>query len=218
MKSLLRLTALLVMAAAMALAVVSPATAQTPGADPEQALNEIAPEATVYGRTYEADMSGTPDPASAMPVMAIVQAYQLSDAETAAEAFPHVEQLMKDELEPTIGTELTTEEVDDLGDQATMSTAEVDQNGITATIALLIVQQDDMIFLSASVGMNGPADGTATDFMTFMLDGEAGDTEAVEFVEDGTSTGGYFEVFPTAEDTDVLQGLMVSGDMYETTD
>lgn len=217
MKSLMRLTALIVMVASMAFAVVSPATAQTPAADPEEALNEIASDVTLYGRSYEADMSGTPVPGATMPVMAIIQAYQFDDADVAAEAFPHVEQLMKNELEPTIGTELETTEVDDLGDTATMSTAEVEQSGTTATIALLIVQQDDTIYLSASVGMNGPSDETATNFMTFMLDGEPGDADAVEFMDDGTSTGGYFDVFPTAEDTDVLQGLMVTEDMYEGT-
>src|SRR5699024_6044835 len=102
--------------AMMAFAAVTPAVAQTPGADPEEALNEIASEVSVYGRSYEADMSGTPEAGAAMPVMAIVQAYEFNDADTATEAFPHVEQLMKNELEPTIGTALETEEVDDLGD------------------------------------------------------------------------------------------------------
>ena len=201
----------------MAFAAVLPATAQTPTTDPEAALDEIASNVTVYGRSYETDMSGTPVPGAEMPVMTILQAYEFDDADTAEEAFPHVEQLMKNELEPTIGTELTTEEVDDLGDTATMSTAEVEQGGTTATLALLMVQQDEVIYLSAGVAMNGPADDIATEFTTFMLDGEAGDTDAVEFEADGTSTGGYFDVFPTDEDTDLLQGLMVAEDMYETT-
>ncbi len=218
MKSLLRLTALFMMVASMAFAAVLPATAQTPTTDPEAALDEIASDVTIYGRSYETDMSGTPEPGAEMPVLTIVQAYQFDDADTAEDAFVHVEQLMKNELEPTLGTELTTDEVEDLGDRASMSTAEVDQGDITAAIALLMVRQDDVIYISAGVAMNTPADDIVTDFMTFMLDGEAGDADAVEFSEDGTSTGGYFDAFPTDEDTDLLQGLMVTEDMYETTD
>jgi hypothetical protein len=201
------------------LTLTTSAVAQTPTAeDPVEALNAIASDVTISGRSYQTSMVGTPEAGAEMPVMAIVQAYQLDDATVADEAFPYVEQLMKAELEPLINSELETRTVDDLGDAATLSTAEIDQNGTTAFIALLIVQQDEMIFLSASVTMNTPAEDVATDFMTFMLEGKAGDVDAVEFKEDGTSTGGFFDIFPTEKDTDLLNGLEITTDMYETTD
>jgi hypothetical protein len=195
------------------LTLTASAVAQTPTA--EEALDAIASDVTIYGRSYETSMVGTPEASAEMPVMAIVQAYHLDDASVAAEALPHVEQLMKDELEPLIGMELETETIDDLGDAATLSTAEIERNGTTVSLALVIVQQDEMIFLSASVAMNSPADPAATAFMTFMLEGKAGDADAVGFNEDGTSTGGFFDVFPAEKD---LDGLKITKDMYETTD
>jgi hypothetical protein len=195
------------------LTLTASAVAQTPTA--EEALDAIASDVTIYGRSYETSMVGTPEAGAEMPVMAIVQAYQMDDAGVATEAFPYVEQLMKSELEPLIGTELKTETVEDLGDAAALSTAEVDRNGTTVSIALLIVQKDEMIFLSAGVTMNSPADPTATSFMTFLQEGKAGDASAVEFNEDGTSTGGFFDAFPAEKD---LDGLKITKDMYETTD
>lgn len=203
----------------LTMAVTSSAVAQTPSADnPVDTLNEIASEVSLYGRSYEADMSGTPSASDEMPILAIIQAYEFADAETAAEAFPYVEQLMKDELEPIIGSELESEDVEDLGDTATLSTAELEQSGMTISLALLMVQQDEVIYLSATGTMNGPADELSNEFMTFMLDGEPGDADDVEFMEDGASTGGYFDVFPTEEDTDIVQGLQVTEDMYEAVD
>lgn len=229
MKTHLRLTALLVMVASMAFAAAGPATAQSTPSGANDALEELIDGAAVYSRTYMGDMGGNPEPGSGKPVMAHTVVYEFPDDTTATEARPLIEQVFKDEMEPSIGAELDTVEVEDLADVATMSSAEmlagVDE---TVSLATLIVQQGEVIYVSISMvqsvvdsesqeTMPPPANGMATDFMTFMLDSEPGDTDAVEFEADGTSTGGYFDVFPTDEDTDLLQGLMVAEDMYETT-
>jgi hypothetical protein len=204
----------------MTFALASTAVAQTPTTDedPVEALNRIASDVTIYGRSYETDMTGTPDVSSEMVVASILQAYDLGDADVAAESFPYVEQLMKDQLASTIDGELTTEERDDLGDHATISTGELETAGVTVDVSLVLVQQEGVIFLSAAVVMNGEADTAAIELMEFILDGEPGDIGDVEFNEDGTSTGGYFDVFPAIDDVDALTGLQVSEDMYETMD
>lgn len=192
--------------------------AQTPTAeDPVEALNEIASEVTIYGRFFEGDLTGTPEASTEMPLTVIVQAYELEDADVAEEALPYVEQLMKEELEPIVGQPLESEEVDDLGDNATRSSATIDQNEMSINVSLILVQQDETIYVVGSVVMNGDADQMATDVMEFMLDGEAGDAADVEFNEDGTSTGGYFDVFPAEEDAELVQGLEVTQDMYDGT-
>jgi hypothetical protein len=208
----------LILSLVLGMALTTTAFAQTPGAaDPTDALNELDTDVTIYGRTYEGDLSSQPEAGEEMVLTAIIQAYELDDADVAEEALPHVEQLMKDELEPIVGVPFETEEVDDLGDTATLSIAELEQSGQTINVALLLVQQDNVIFLSASVVMNGEAETTSTDFMEFMLDAEAGDSADAQLEEDGTSTGGYFDTFPTDEDTDVVGDLQVTEDMYETT-
>jgi hypothetical protein len=216
MKHLFRLSALIAMILTMAFTALSPVAAQTPAADPVEELNKIATDVIIYGRTYEANLTGTPVPDESMPVTAIVQAYTFDNADVAEEAFPHVHQLMMNELESVIDAEFKTADVDDLGTNASLSTAEVSQGGITASVALLMVQDNEVIYLSAGVVANGPAEDLANDMITFVMDKEPGKTDAVEFNEDGTSTGGYFDAMPTDKDTDILQGLLPTEDMYET--
>jgi hypothetical protein len=216
MKQLFRLSALMVMVLTMALAALSPVAAQTPASDPVEELNKIDTDVVIYGRTYQADMTGTPAAGESMPVMAIVQAYTLDDAKAAEEAFPHVQQLMMNELESVIPAEFETKEVDDLGTSATLSTAEVSQSGMTATVALYLVQDEEVIYLSASVVANGPAEDVAKEYITFMMDAKPGDADKVEFNKDGTSTGGYFDTMPTADDASTFYGLTPAEDMHET--
>ncbi|HLU35518.1 MAG TPA: hypothetical protein VKZ61_07085 [Thermomicrobiales bacterium] len=207
----------LILSLVLGMALTSTALAQTPAADPTDALNELDTDVAVYGRTYEGDLSAQPEEGEERVLTAIVQAYELDDADVAKEALPHVEQLMKNELEPIVGVPFETEEVDDMGDTASLSTAELEESGQSISVSLLLVQQDNVIFLSAAVVMGGDAETTANDFMEFMLDAEAGDSADTELAEDGTSTGGYFDTFPTDEDTDVVGDLQVTEDMYETT-
>lgn len=231
MKIRMRLAALIMMVASMAFAAISPAAAQTPPADPQETLNALGSGVTIYGRHYQGEQGALPEPGTDMPMMAFVQVYEFPDAAAATDAFPLIEQLMKDEVESGMGAELVTEEVADLGDMATMSTVEVMPGlGITASAAALMVQQGEVIYVSFGMsasdlsggGARGetppPANGLANDLMTFMLEGEPGDASTVEFMADGTSTGAFFDVFPTAEDADLLQGLQVMQDAHESTD
>ena len=215
MKHLLRLSALMLMALTMAFAAISPAAAQSATPDPITELNKIAKDVTIYGRSYEADMTGTPVPDQLMPVTSIVQVYVLDDAKVAEEAFPHVQQLMIDELESVVDAPFKTTNVDGFGTNATLSTAEVSKSGISVGVALYLVQEEDVIYLTASVVANGEAKDVAMEFLTFMMDQEPGKADTTEFNQDGTSTGGYFDVLPTDKDTDVLHGMMVTEDMYE---
>ena len=216
MKHFFRLPALIAMVFALAFTVLSPVAAQTPVSDPVEELNKIASDVTIYGRSYAANLSGTPVPGESLPVMAIIQAYVFDNADVAAEAFPHVQQLMINELEAVVDAPFETNDIDDLGTAATLSTAEVSKSGTTASVALFLVQQDEVIYLSASVVANGAAEDVANDFLTFMMDQKPGDADTTEFAKDGTSTGGYFDTMPTNDDTDILHGLSVGEDMHET--
>lgn len=226
MKQIFRLSGIMAMVLTMAFAALGTATAQTsteataeasPVADPVAELNKIDTDVVIYGRTYQADMSGTqPSMDEAMPVTAIVQAYVVDDADAAEEAFPFVQQLMTDELESVINAEFETEDVADLGNKASLSTAEVTQGSATVNVALYLVQDEEIIYLSASVVANGPADDVANDFLTFMMDAEPGDADAVEFMEPGTSTGGYFDTMPTVDDAADFYNLIPTEDMYES--
>lgn len=98
------------------------------------------------------------------------------------------------------------EEVDDLGDEAYLYTAETDffdvgTDDLTFEVSLLVVREDEVVYFATAVA--GDSEDSSREFVEFMMDGEIGDPDDVEFSEDGTSTGGGFDTMPE-EDHDLL--------------
>lgn len=207
--------ALIAMLLTMAFATVSPVVAQTATPSVEDQLNQLTSDVTIFGRNYEGDLTAAPVDGEAQPVMSILQVYVLDDTETAEAAFPLIQQLMQEQLEVIIKTGFETVPVEELGNNAILSTAEISQMGVSITVGLYLVQDENLIYIAAAVAMSGPAETIALDFLNFMLDNEPGDLEAVEFTKEGGSTGGYFDVMPTASDADTLHGMTPAEDMYE---
>lgn len=94
-------------------------------------------------------------------------------------------------------------DVDGIGDQAIEVSGEADVSGPTPT-TMLALQSDNHLFIVIYLGDDTP--GAADDFGTFLADAEPVDTE-VEFSDDGTSTGGFFDMLPQEGDP-LLEGLM----------
>lgn len=104
-------------------------------------------------------------------------------------------------------------DVDDLGDKAVSYTGEIEESGTTMQSTVILIQDGSMVHMIMVSG--GTADegiDTATNIGQFMVDGEPGDDD-VTLNDDGTSTGGVFDLMPTADDTDLTAGLQPSTDM-----
>lgn len=113
------------------------------------------------------------------------------------------------------GEEAETEEteIEDLGDQALMFSAVVEESGEPLTTISLFVQEGEHVYMVTVGGGELEAGKQQTqDIGQFMVDAEI-TTDEVTFNEDGTSTGGVFDLMPTADDTELVGGLAPSSDM-----
>lgn len=105
-------------------------------------------------------------------------------------------------------------DVDGIGDQAIEVTGEADVSGPTPT-TMLALQADNYLFIVIYLGDDTP--GAADDFGTFLADAEPVDTD-VEFSDDGTSTGGFFDMLPQEGDP-IIEGMMpmMDSDLFGST-
>lgn len=102
----------------------------------------------------------------------------------------------------------TVSDVEGMGDQAIEITGEADIAGPTP-VTLLSIQSDNYLFMVITLGSDEP--GSSDALGKFLADAEPVDTE-VEFSEDGTSTGGFFDLLPQEGDPEA-EGLMPVSDM-----
>lgn len=102
--------------------------------------------------------------------------------------------------------DVTVSDVDNIGDEA-MGFAGPAEG---MNYEMLIIRDGNFIFVVVGLGET-VAEGSMDDLGKFMVDAEPVDTE-VQFSEDGTSTGGFFDMLPTADD-DVIAGYEPAVDM-----
>ncbi len=102
----------------------------------------------------------------------------------------------------------TVSDVDGIGDQAIEITGEADIAGPTP-VTLLSIQHEGHIFMVITLGSSEP--GVSDAMGTYLVNAEPVDTE-VEFSDDGTSTGGFFDMLPQEGDAEI-EGLMPISDM-----
>src|SRR5699024_706882 len=120
-----------------------------------------------------------------------------------------MDMLAKTYAEQQQDMELTPEDIDDLGDKAVLYAGEVKSgDGTTMATNILVVQESERLFMVMVGGGEMEAGSTqATTIVQYMLDTEP-ETDEVIFNSDGTSTGGAFDRMPTAEETDMIEGLV----------
>lgn len=102
----------------------------------------------------------------------------------------------------------TVSDVEGIGDAAIEITGEADVAGPTP-VTLLSIQSENNLFMVITLGSDEP--GSSDTIGKFLADAEPVDTE-VEFSEDGTSTGGFFDILPQEGDAEI-EGLMPVSDM-----
>lgn len=201
-----------------AVALTSPAVAQdVPTLDPA----DVEGLESAYARMYMMDIEGmlsTPMSDAAtpsideVPFYAFVAVFTFDDAGNAESNFEAFSDDFAQGFFSESETEAETNEIDGLGDQAVEYVGElqIDETE-SAPSSLVTVQDGENILISVVSGGAEPGE-TSLGIVEFMLDNEMGEGE-VEVVQEGTSTGGAFDLMPTAEDADVLNGLVPFMDM-----
>lgn len=120
------------------------------------------------------------------------------------------DQVTKGASSSVMGAKLNQEQVD-VGDNSTAFSAQIDQQGLSASVFVVVAQKDALVYMSIGVAFSG--DSVKDDTVNFakaLVDGKASDGEG-DFKADGTSTGGLWDKFPASDDG-VLKGLKVESD------
>lgn len=168
-----------------------------------------------YLRMYMADPSAATASTDLLGVM--VAGFQFDSADTVGDAFEDFTCgfaggfMGVDDATDCAGLSdagLEVADVDGIGDQAIEISGEADISGPTPT-SILAVQDENQIFLVIYLGDATP--GVGDDIAKFLVDAEPVDTEVV-FADDGTSTGGFFDMLPQDGDAEI-EGLMPMMDM-----
>lgn len=206
-----KLTALFALVLALGMAVM-PAAAQEVSMDD---ASEFGLE-NGYMRIYMADPSSASTP-SADLLGVMVGGFQFDSAESAESAFEDFSCGFAggfmgaedaQDCEGLADAGFTVSDVEGIGDSAIEITGEADIAGPTP-LTLLSIQSDNYLFMVITLGSDEP--GSSDVMGKFLADAEPVDTE-VEFNEDGTSTGGFFDMLPQEGDAE-LEGLMPITDM-----
>ena len=173
---------------------------------------------SAYTRIYAPDFNaeGTPGAESMERVTVLtITGYTFDGEDAAAGAL----EPLADEVVNAIPVshDITGEPVDDLGDSAVRHGGEFEDEGGPVTVEMVTVQDGDRIYQVSLAGA-GLEDGDAQvdGIVQFMLDGEI-ESDEVAFSNDGTSTGGVFDLMPTDEDRDITADLtpQMDGDLMD---
>ncbi len=204
--------------------VIAPVSAQD--SEEEFDLNQLEGLQSGVGRFYYGDMSalmggmmGTPSADTQMPENLLVglsaAVFKFDGDDNAKKGMNTlVDELKKsmvaemgDEGTPT--AEIQETDVKDIGDEAKGASTTIDEGGMSMSAYLLMVRSGDTLIFLAGNG-TGNIQDTINNIGKTMADRDAGDGDGT-FNEDGTSTGGLWDVFPPADDEN-LNGLTNGGD------
>lgn len=115
-------------------------------------------------------------------------------------------------VETSEEAEIEETEIDDLGDRALMFSGVVDETDDPLTTISLFVQDGEHVYVVTLGGGELEAGKQQSqDIAQFMVDAEIS-TDEVTLDAEGGSTGGAFDLMPTAEDTDLVGGLAPTSD------
>lgn len=198
----------------LALLLAMPAAAQTPAASPGATPETLAGLEYVAARQYAPDPSQPIDRESEGVFILTVRIFQFDSEEHADAGWESTVESTAIETDvPMESDKVAYEEVEiaDLGDRAWATTLAADTpEGDTGYFRLVYVQDGDRLYTLNAIAGSAEATLVTDDLAAFMVDAEPGEGE-VRFSEDGTSTGGAWDLLPAADD-EVLGGLQAFAD------
>lgn len=104
----------------------------------------------------------------------------------------------------------TETDVDTIGDKTKAFSGDYSEEGIDGSAVLIVVQKGEYVYAAVAISFGSDPKDAAVSFVTDMANAKPGDGDGT-FSEDGTSTGGLWDVFPAA-DKDYLKGLTPMAD------
>lgn len=168
-----------------------------------------------YARMYIADIEAMMSTPGALETMALedmalsgmAAIFTFEDEGAAEDAFGDFATEFAEGFMEGSDTQAEPTEIDDLGNQAVeyLGETEVDEE-TTSPISIIIVQDGETIYIAMIMGGSDVSESTYA-FAEHMLDGEISDDE-VEFNDEGTSTGGAFDVMPGEDEADIVNGMV----------
>jgi hypothetical protein len=226
--TLVRRLAGLMLAMLLALSVV-PAFAQDTDDTSEDPLEDLSEfEGIQHGvsRSWSIDfaamMETTPtgegdDPFEDMSGIFLIGGFVLEFDEdgNAEDAFTKFQDLSDEELASDLADDETAtikrEELDDLGDQAMAFTITTDEEEFGGTYRYVIAQDGHYLLLAIAAGTTEEDAAVADEFASAMVDNLDDQSGPGEFDEEGGSTGGLWDIFPS-DDDEMFEGLVPLGD------
>jgi hypothetical protein len=205
-------------------AVIAPVSAQD--AEEEFDINQLEGLQRAVGRFYYGDYSAMFDTMSTpgatmsgdMLLGVSIGVFEFDNDDHAKDAVDKLVDEAKKSFEsgemedmgtPVAAGEIKEEDVDDIGDDAKGLSVTVDDEGMQMTDYLLLVRDGNRLLFLAGNG-TGDVTGQINNIAKGMADRDPGDGDGT-FNEDGTSTGGLWDIFPASDD-EAIKGLTNGGD------
>lgn len=176
-------------------------------------------------RTYMGDMSAmmnldalatpgadisTPDLDNLGLFMMLGMVGQFDNSDNASKAVDKVVESFNDGSSEEMSAEIKEVDIDQIGDKTKAFTGTMSEDGMSGTITLIVVQKGEFLYAAMGVAFGSDPVDAVTSFIKDMTENKPGDGDGT-FNADGTSTGGLWDVFPSA-DADYLKGLTPTSD------
>lgn len=160
------------------------------------------------------DMSTPPAEGESVVFFAGVAVLEFDSEDNAEAAFGAIRDYFDSSAAAELGiddADLTLEAFDDFGDNGYLIEAGLADEDETAFFRYIIIHDDEYVYYGGAVSTDAEAAGLANDLVAY-VDGQDDDASGLgEFNEDGTSTGGLWDLLPAADD-EMIGDLVIEDD------
>jgi hypothetical protein len=208
----------LVLALLLAMTVIPAAaeeTAESVVDDPSQLAGIQAGVTRSWNTTM--DMSTPPADGASFVYFAGATVLEFDSEDNAEAAFGALREYFETNATEEIGIpaeDITFEERDDPGDAAFVFEGGFADETSAGYFRFILVHDDEYVYYAGAVTSDEDAASIADDLAAYIDEQDDDASGLGEYNEDGTSTGGLWDLLPAADD-DMFEGLAVSGDQIQ---
>ena len=208
----------LLLALLLALTVIPAAAEETAESvidDPSQLTGIQAGVTRSWNTTM--DMSTPPAEGASFVYFAGVSVLEFDGEDNAGAAFTTLREFFETNAEEELGipaADITFEERDDPGDASFVFEGSFADETSEGYFRFVLVQDDEYVYYTGAVTSDEESAAIADDLATYVEDQDDDASGTGEFNEDGTSTGGLWDLLPAADDA-MFEGLAVASDQIQ---